>query len=88
MENALRNTKFLNFSRKTDAPVHDCKLSNENNSPEIRLKRGASKHPEDYLALEQRVLWWFCQKGIRRGEPCSLLEGCQQVQRKKIAEER
>ena len=86
MDNALKNTRFLNFSRKTDAVYNDCKVNSPNLSPEIGLKfKNQQQPPEENMGVEQRVLWWFCQRGIRRGEPTSLLENYKEVQRKKIA---
>jgi hypothetical protein len=88
MDNALGNARFLNFSIKTDVPLVDCKLSSSNNSPDIRRKGMKREEKEDKMGLEQRVLWWFCQKGIRRGDPCSHYDHFKEGQRKRIVSER
>ena len=88
MENALKNAKFLNFSRKNDAPFVDCKFSSSNNSPEIRHKHRQNPITSEPSSLEQRVLAWFFENGIRKGDPCILLDSYKQVQLKKIASER
>ena len=81
MDNALQVPRGLNYSKKTEVWIGECKQWSPSNSPE--KERG-----DRPLGIEQRVLSWFHQKGIRRGEPCAIHEQLREVQRKRIAEER
>ena len=75
MENVLQATKFANFSRKDSSMVFDCKeLSNSKNTPKgSPVKKRVEVVPRKG-EVEQRVLAWFFQKGIKRGDPLNVLD--------------